>query len=272
MKQFIKSIIKPVVINLLAVVGAFPTGMTSKEQIKELINKLAPLNSGKPLIRLGPKGDGGYLVPDDLEGISACFSPGVCMVSGFEKDCANRGMQVFMADRSVEQPAEMHDLFHFTKKYVGVTTNEDFMTIDDWVVSSMPEKSSDLLLQIDIEGYEFENFLSMSDGLMSRYRIIVAEFHDLDQLWSYPYFRLASRAFEKILQTHTCVHIHPNNWQPPLKKGGVSIPPSLEFTFLRKDRVSGHDYANVFPHPLDYDNSDKPHFQLPECWYKRADA
>lgn len=38
----------------------------------------------KDLIRLGPNGDGGYLVPDDLTGIEACFSPGVCATSEFE--------------------------------------------------------------------------------------------------------------------------------------------------------------------------------------------
>jgi hypothetical protein len=269
MRRFLKSIFKPLMIDILAAVGAFPTGLTSKQELRELISKLAPVNSGKKLLRLGPKGDGGYLVPDDLDGIEACFSPGVCLVSGFEKDCADRGIKVFMADRSVDQPAAMHELFHFTKKYVGVTTNEDFMTIDNWVSLSMPGSKSDLILQIDIEGYEYENILAMSDSLMNRYRIIVAEFHDLDQLWSYPFFRLASRALDKILQTHSCVHIHPNNIQPPLKKQGLSIPPSLEFTFLRNDRLTDRTYANIFPQPLDSDNSDKPHLVLPACWYKK---
>lgn len=270
MKRLLRSLFKPVMIDLLAIGKAFPTGLTRKEELQSLVRKLAPVDSGKRLIRLGPEGDGGYLVPDDLEGIEACFSPGVCLVSGFEKDCADRGMKVFMADRAVDQPAAMHELFHFTKKYVGVTTNDDFMTVDDWVASAMSGSSADLLLQIDIEGYEYETFLAMSDSLMRRYRVIVAEFHDLDQLWSYPFFRLASRALEKILQTHTCVHIHPNNWQPPLNKGGLSIPPSLEFTFLRNDRVSSRGYVNCFPHPLDFDNSDKPHFALPECWYGKG--
>jgi hypothetical protein len=225
------------------------------------------MSTGKELIRLGPKGDGGYLVPDDLEGIEACFSPGVGSLSEFEKQCANRGMKVFLADRSVEKPAESHEQFHFTRKFIGVTTNDDFMTIDDWVALSLPESQADLMLQIDIEGYEYETFLGMSDRLMRRFRIIVAEFHSLDQLWSRPFFRLASRAFEKILQTHTCVHIHPNNYSPPLKKGGLAIPPLAEFTFLRNDRISNPSRAKNFPHPLDVDNTSRPHFPLPKCWY-----
>ncbi|MCU0317661.1 MAG: hypothetical protein MUC92_13840 [Fimbriimonadaceae bacterium] len=57
--------------------------MTSKEDILSLIAKLRPIRGQHELIRLGPDEDGGYLVPDDLEGIVACFSPGVNTVSRF---------------------------------------------------------------------------------------------------------------------------------------------------------------------------------------------
>jgi len=265
----LKRLLKSFKIGSLALVKNYPTRLTDKDTLQALIRKLFPISPGKELIRLGPKCDGGYLVPDDLAGIDACFSPGVDFVSGFEKDCADSGMKVFLADRSVEQPTESHDMFHFTKKYVGVTTNADFMTIDDWVNSSLPGSQTDLMLQIDIEGYEYETFLSVSDNLMRRFRIIAAEFHYLDQLWSLPFFRLASRMFDKILQTHKCVHIHPNNGFRPLNKGGLSIPPIAEFTFFRNDRISNPSYATDFPHPLDFDNTDNPCLPLPACWYSK---
>lgn len=259
---------KPYLTKTLAVVNRFPTLMTDRRDLQSLLKKLYPLSTNKELIRLGPKGDGGYLVPNDLVGIQACFSPGVSFESGFEKDCADLGMKVFLADKSVDGPTVKNELFHFTKKFVGVTSNDNFMTIDDWVASSLQEKHSDLLLQIDIEGYEYEVFLSASNALMKRFRIIAAEFHALNMLWSRPFFSLAGRAFEKILQTHSCVHIHPNNIQLPLQINGLDIPQMMEFTFLRKDRIENHSYQNNFPNPLDYDNTDyNPPLTLPKCWY-----
>jgi hypothetical protein len=266
----VKKLLKFLKISSLALVKNYPTRLTDKNALQSLMQKLFPVYPGKEMIRLGPKSDGGYLVPDDLKGIEACFSPGVDIISGFEKECADLGMKVFLADRSIEQPTESHNLFYFTKKYVGVTTNDDFMTVDDWVASSLPGTNADIMLQIDIEGYEYETFLSISDSLMRRFRIIVAEFHYLDQLWNRPFFQLTSRMFEKILQTHTCVHIHPNNYFGPLKKGGVTIPPIAEFTFYRKDRICNPSYAKTFPHPLDIDNTDHPRFPLPKCWYSGA--
>ena len=76
--------------------NSFPTPMTERDALTRLISRLAPVSPTQPLIRLGPAGDGGYLVPDDLEGIEACFSPGVGGSFGFEHDCAQLGMQAFL--------------------------------------------------------------------------------------------------------------------------------------------------------------------------------
>jgi hypothetical protein len=253
--------------NLLAMGDAYPTPITDKKALSNLIGKLHPVATGKELVRLGPKGDGGYLIPNDLEGLRACFSPGVSLISGFEKDCADRGIDVYMADRSVDKPTDWHDRFHFTKKYVGVTTNDDFMTLDNWVKDSLPDSQDDLILQIDIEDFEYETFLGMSDALLNRFRIITGEFHSLNHLWSRPFFQVASRAFEKILQNHSCVHIHPNNESPAMEKEGLFIPPMMEFTFLRNDRIDRREPVRTFPNPLDADNTDQPHYPLPTTWY-----
>ena len=124
--------------HALLVVGAFPTGATTREEIESLLRKLFPKSCARGFLRLGPEGDGGYLVPNDLMGIEACFSPGVGGESGFERECAEMGMRVFLADGSVDQPSETHELFSFTNKFVGVTSNEDFMTMNEWVTSSLP--------------------------------------------------------------------------------------------------------------------------------------
>lgn len=242
--------------------------MTPGDELKSLMQRLFLVSCNKELTRLGPKGDGGYhLVPNDLQGIEACFSPGVSTVSGFEKDCADLGMKVFLAEKSVEQLAEKHELFSFTKKFVGARSNDTFMTLDEWVDTSLTNTSSDLLLQIDIKGSEYEVFLSTSGNFTHRFRIIVVEFHKLEQLWNQPFFNLVSSAFGKILQAHTCVHIHPNNCSGPLKKSGFNIRPVLEFTFLRNNRISNAKYKRSFPDPLDYDNTDNPAVVLSDCWY-----
>ncbi|WP_273445537.1 FkbM family methyltransferase [Neolewinella agarilytica] len=245
-----------------------------KQRVVALIQKLHPQRTQFQLTRLGAKGDGGYLVPDCLEDITACFSPGVARVSLFEFDCLERGMKIFMADKSVDEPNWKVDKnrYSFEKKYIGCTNNETFMTLDNWFESSDLSNDTELLLQMDIEGGEYPALMNASDELMGRFKIMVIEFHRLKNLWNRGFFDVAETVFDKILQTHVCVHLHPNNFKGP--KGsvyslfGVDIPKVMEFTFLRKDVAEIKGYQTEFPHPYDFDNAARGHYPLPGDWYR----
>ncbi len=242
---------------------------TSRESVKSLIMKLNPYITEKDLIRLGPNGDGGYLVPNDLENIIACFSPSVDMISEFEMDCLKNGMKIYMADKTVDKPNIDIPIsqYEFIKKHIGCTNNSNYLTIDEWVNSSLVNENNDLLLQMDIEGGEYISLINISDSLMKRFRILVIEFHALDQLWNLQFFNIAQQVFDKILQTHTCVHIHPNNDRGIDKTFGIEIPRTAEFTFWRNDRAKFENHQMNFPHQLDFDNTDNKHIPLPDIWF-----
>ncbi|MEM9259637.1 MAG: FkbM family methyltransferase, partial [Bacteroidota bacterium] len=249
-----KKIIDKVIRGSLATSGKIAVYHTPADKIKALARLIYPVKTDKPLIRLGGQRDGGYLVPDDLEGISACFSPGVDQVSEFELACINRGMHVYLADQSVDAPGT--DLpegkFTFLKKFIGPAEKEGYTTMEQWVGNSEVTNGEELLLQMDVEGAEYYTILSMSDDLISRFRIIVVEFHWLDQLWQKPFFHLVMAVLEKLTRNHTCVHNHPNNFYPrPHWFKEVPIPRLMELTFLRNDRINEKSFTNQFPHPLD---------------------
>ncbi len=250
----------------------FAAKKTDPEILRELLRAVAPIETNHSLIRMGPTTDGGYLLPDDLDGISTCFSPGVSFVSGFELECASRGMDVYMADASVEAPPDAHPRFHFSKKYLGAHSHGEFITMEQWIEAAQPDPSADWLLQIDIEGAEYEVILNLPERYLKRFRMIVIEFHWLDYLFDDAFFRLASSAFRKLLSHHSCVHIHPNNCSVTVSSGGIEIPKIMEFTFLRNDRIQDREPAIRFPHSLDYECV--PHFPsliLPACWYHFPD-
>jgi hypothetical protein len=80
-------------------------------------------------------------------------------------------------------------------------------------------------------------------------------------------FKLIDLTFKKLLRDFDVVHIHPNNYAKPFVYGRYEIPPIMEFTFLRKDRISTRRPALTFPHPLDRSNFPlKKDFPLPKCW------
>jgi len=244
--------------------GAWLERASSDSDILALLSRLRP--QATPLIRVGSRdADGGYLLPDDLEGISAMISPGVSDECSFDLDIAERGIPVFMADASVDGPPERHKLFNFSKKFLDTFSSPSTVTLNDFCKQA-PE--GDLLLQMDIESAEYRVLSSASEELVNRFRIMAIEFHWLDSLFTPFGLREIGAVFDRLLRTHNVVHIHPNNCRPPVGHAAVQIPCIMEFTFLRKDRTLGGGQVQL-PHPLDRDNvQDLPGYPLPDCWWR----
>jgi hypothetical protein len=237
------------------------TRSTSQKNIDDFISKIQPYKTEHELIRLGPNGDGGYLVPNDLDGISAVFSPGVSNIIGFELEFLNKGIYCFLSDNSVENPFNGHPKVHFTKKHISYINTDSTITLDDWVdcaeinvLRGDNEKSGDYILQMDIEGHEYLSLLSTSIETLSKFRIIVVEFHSLDSIADPFGFDVIFSTIEKLTRDFTVVHIHPNNCRRNYTIKGRTINPLLEITFLRKDRHSISNRVENLPHILDFDN------------------
>lgn len=238
----------------------------SKAKVENLVKSLRPRGIVSPLIRIGPAGDGGYLLPDDLDGISACISPGVSFETGFDAAIAARGIDVYMADASVDGPPCPDPRFHFMKKFLDVFEDDSHIRLDT-LCGSAPAKG-DLLLQMDIEGAEWRVLLDATPETLKRFRIMVIEFHDLKELFGRFSHDMIQATFKKLLNTHSVVHIHPNNASPMVNFFGLSVPPLVEITFYRNDRAFTNERPSRFPHPLDADNvSDLPSVLLPDYWW-----
>lgn len=240
----------------------------STDRIAEFLSTIRPVETEHPLIRVGSEADGGYLIPDDLSGIEACFSPGVATTADFEAGMAARGIRCFLADASVEAPPVAGSMFDFERKYLGTHVQGEFITLADWVQRKAPG-TADLLLQMDIESAEYRVLLTTSPEVLRRFRIMVIEFHHLASIYDRSGLDLVSTTFARIMDDFEIVHIHPNNRIRPVAYKGFVTPPLLEFTFLRRDRVRTRRPALQFPHPLDRTNfAKRPDFALPACWYR----
>lgn len=246
------------------------TTLTPSSCVTELIAKLKPTDCGRDLIRIGGVGDGGYLIPDDLDGIKYCFSPGVSTTADFESELYHlRRIESFLADYSVARAPAHEPSFVFDKKFLGSIDNDKFFTLDTWKRQRLKDYEGDLILQMDIEGSEYQVILSTPIEVLKSFRIMVIEFHELQKLFDPFAFSMMSACFDKILTHFDVVHIHPNNFLPPVVKGSITIPPLMEFTFYCRQRVltTGCRRSPRLPHPLDRENvPGNAALPLPACW------
>jgi hypothetical protein len=218
------------------------------------------------LIRIGPLQDGGYLVPDDLEGLVGAISPGVSSECGFDTEIAQRGIPVLMIDASVDGPPQEHVNFKFIPKFLGAQSSPSEMTLQE-AVTQFP--SGDLLLQMDIERAEYEVLPVTPDTVMDRFRIIVIELHLVWRL-ERPTIGDFNAVMDKLLRNHRIVHFHINNSHGAVNVSGVEVPLLVELTLLRNDRANFDAKAHLtLPHPLDEENvPGKPSVKIPEWVYR----
>ncbi len=263
-KKWAQWLTKP--LGLVVVSGARRGAMIST------IALVRPVTTNHPLIRLGSSHDGGYLVPDDLAGIAACFSPGVSTNVSFELDLAKRGIRSYMVDASIDALPEHNDAFTFDSLWLGATDDASSkrISLDSWVSKYASEPNAgDLLLQMDIEDAEWTTLAAVSHDTLRRFRIIVLELHDLTSLASRKGNLYINSIFKKLREDFDVVHAHPNNCFVPERIKGVPIHPILEITLLRRDRIRASHPTEDFPHPLDARNLvHLPDVRLRPVWFR----
>ena len=90
-----------------------------------------------------------------------------------------------------------------------------------------------------------------------------------DQVFNKSGHQLISSCFYKLLKSFEIVHIHPNNCSDTVVYDTYEVPPVVEFTFLRKDRIDKKIFTHEFPNKLDKDNQpSKKSIILPRCFFE----
>ena len=259
-RKFLKSLLR-LVRSLLLIVSRYSKSQytlekgSSANEITRFFRLFTAYDTGYDLIRVGSLGDGGYLIPNDIEGITHCFSPGVGETCTFENHLASSyGIKSLLIDDTVTFPAELHTMNEFESLRLGLDSVPGVsVTLDDWVTSKVHRENVELMLQMDIETHEWLSLLNTSINTLSRFRIMVIEFHSLS-LVRFPYTlaRVYLPTISKLLVNFDIVHVHPNNSVGIFKHGRNSYPETVEVTFHRKDRRKTHERLISFSHVLDY--------------------
>ena len=237
--------------------------------IKNFKNKFIPVD----LIRIGSEHDGGYLVPNFMHQISRCFSPGVSNIIDFEKQLSDDfDIKSYLLDASINELPFSNKNFIFEKKFLGITNNDLIITLQNWMKNNSETEDNDLLLQMDIEGSEYEILVFESIETLKKFSCMVIEFHCFDKLFDPYFFKMVSGIFEKIYSEFSICHVHPNNCCGIFSYGGVDIPRVFEVTFIRNDKIKEVKINDKIQLPHKYDRANlvyEPSIKMPIEWWKK---
>ena len=157
--------------------------------------------------------------------------------------------------------------FKFIKKNIShISTSKNF-SINDFIKNKV--KGEDYILKLDIEGHEYKTIIDLEKKYLKEARIIVIEFHFMHRILRNNYYDFIEYCFDKILDSHLIVHVHPNNDAETKVYKGNKIFSVLEINFLRKDRILSKKKKTAnYIHPLDYQtNPNKKALFIPDGYF-----
>lgn len=203
------------------------------------LSPLAVYESDLPKFRLGPAGDGGYVVCGAAGGYELLLSAGVGDSSGFEVDFLDMYDVPGVAfDHSVDGLPSRHPRLEFRRERADAEVWAPYLT-----------GRRDVFMKVDIERDEW----GLLEGLpLGNAKQIVIELHDfLDPA------RLASVG--RLAETHVVLHAHANNCcgrqAVESASGEVLVPRMIELTLVRRAEAGSYrPNRSPIPGPLDAPN------------------
>ena len=205
--------------------------------------------------RIGRKADGGYILLDDLNNIKIAYSFGINREISFDKELADRNIDVFMYDHTIKILPFENQKFHWKKIGLSgiIINNTNLKTLPELLKENGHDKEKDMILKFDIESYEWIVFQNLPKNILNQFKYIVGEFH-FSRRKKINYLNI----LEKIQLTHKIFHLHCNNCGRIIKRDGYKICNLLEISFIKKNGYKFYQNNNTFPiKGLDYKNCKK---------------
>jgi len=211
-----------------------------------IISILKPMNAiGNKKIRIGSKNDGGYVLLDDFKQIKYVYSFGIENEISFDKELADKNIDVFMYDHTINKLPFENIKFHWKK--IGLISinskNDTFKTLPELLIENGHIKENNLILKLDIESAEWDIFQKIPINIIKKFKFIIGEFHFDD---NNKYLQL--KTIQKINKTHQIFHLNCNNCGSSIINfDKYKLCNLLEISFANKADYKFDEFKEMFP-------------------------
>jgi hypothetical protein len=208
-------------------------------------------------VKIGNRqGDGGYVLYDHLRATQPVYSFGISTEVSFDLELAERGHTILMFDHTIEELPVKHPRFVWKKLGIAGETDPELplLSLSDHLRHNGHGGASDIILKMDVEGWEWDVLSRAPSSLLGRFEQIAFEAHGLNHLDSRHLRTKINNSLINLNNTHVLFHVHANNTVPVSEVCGITCPEMLELSYVRRDLVTICDSGTVYPTALDCAN------------------
>jgi hypothetical protein len=134
---------------------------------------------GKERILIGEKRDGSYVLLNDFKNIRIAYSFGIQKLIQFDKGLADRGIDVYMYDHTINNLPYNNSKFHWEK--IGIAgkdnANNQLKTLEELMIKNGHTSEKNMILKMDIENNEWDSLKDVSENVLKQFKYILIEYH-----------------------------------------------------------------------------------------------
>ena len=203
---------------------------------------------GKKRILIGSKGDGCYVLLDDLKDIKIAYSFGISRNIQFDKDLADRGIDIYMYDHTIKSLPYNNTKFHWKK--IGLSGKKKYPNLKDLetlILENGHALEKNMILKIDIEHWEWESINDLREETLNQFKYIAIEFHFVDESFSKEN-KLYYTVLKKLEKTHQSFYFRCNgNRGRIIQFGNNRICHILEVSYIIKSNNNFTYDDSIYP-------------------------
>ncbi|WP_298212665.1 hypothetical protein [Ferrimicrobium sp.] len=231
-----------------------PSDKSTLAELQELLTPLTP--HGARFTRIGGENDGGYVMVDQGLSDTSVYNFGIGQEVTWDQAMASMGNRIYQYDHTIEAPPSVEGDTVFYALGLGSKTDETMISLPDALATHHDQARDDLILNIDIEGGEWDILPLLTTRDLAPFSQIVMELHHLLRIVEdHAFQRQVYHSLEVLIDTHQVVHVHANNYGTRGLADGVMGYDVLEVTLVRKADWEFTDCQYVFPRTLDRPNN-----------------
>ena len=122
---------------------------------------------------MGEKSDGSYVMLDRFENIKIAYSIGIRDLIQFDKSLADKGIDVYMCDHTINRLSYTNDKFHWKKIGIGGNSERasNIQTLQEMMNKNGHFNEKNMILKMDIEEAEWNSLEDIPEDVLLRLNI-----------------------------------------------------------------------------------------------------
>ena len=203
---------------------------------------------GKERILIGRRMDGSYVILDDFKNVRVAYSFGIRREIQFDKNLADRGIDVYMYDHTIDSLPYENDKFHWKK--IGITgknkSNNLLKSLEELIIENGHSSEENMILKMDVEHAEWESLKDISFKILNQFKYILIEYHFKNESFANETL-LYYNVIKKIHKTHQVFYLRCHNLYSVVNFGNNRFCKYLEVSYIIKKDYEFTNDPSIYP-------------------------